>query len=218
MLTLNSQPLGLSRNRQKMTDQTIQMLDAFSLDIPTQKICIRMGYKKSIDQISSAAKKSIQKAQSRADELIVPKANYRILDYSETNGHPIFAQAEKVALCICTIGLQLESESADLMKCGEMMSALILDAIGSEAVEHVARQADRAICEKARLMNLWPSKRYSPGYRSWDIKEQHFVFQMMPGKDIGVTLNESCMMIPRKSISFRINFYKSKALSTRMFR
>jgi cobalamin-dependent methionine synthase I len=97
------------------------------------------------------------------------------------------------------------------------MKGLILDAIGSEATEQVARQTDRLLCKKAREMNLWPSKRFSPGYRSWNIEEQRYLFQVLPGEEIGVTLNESCMMIPRKSVSFRINFYETKDLSTRAF-
>ncbi len=199
-------------------EKQFQILDTFAIAIPTQKICVRIGYRTSSDRISSSVIDSIEGAKTRAAELVNPRAICRILDYSETNRHPIFEHAKKVALCICTIGPQIESESSQLMKRDEMMKALILDAIGSEAVEQVARQVDRLLCEKALEMNLWPSKRFSPGYKSWNIEEQRYVFRVIPGEDIGVTLNESLMMIPRKSVSFRINFYKKKELSTRSFR
>lgn len=199
-------------------EKQFQILDTFAIAIPTQKICVRIGYRTSSDRISSSVIDSIEGAKTRAAELVNPRAICRILDYSETNRHPIFEHAKKVALCICTIGPQIESESSQLMKSDEMMKALILDAIGSEAVEQVARQVDRLLCEKAREMDLWPSKRFSPGYKSWNIEEQRYIFRMIPGEDIGVTLNESLMMIPRKSVSFRINFYKKKELSTRSFR
>ncbi len=196
-------------------EKQFQILDTFAIAIPTQKICVRIGYRTSSDRISSSVIDSIEGAKTRAAELVNPRAICRILDYSETNRHPIFEHAKKVALCICTIGPQIESESSQLMKSDEMMKALILDAIGSEAVEQVARQV---LCEKAREIDLWPSKRFSPGYKSWNIEEQRYIFRMIPGEDIGVTLNESLMMIPRKSVSFRINFYKKKELSTRSFR
>ncbi|MDH5706513.1 MAG: hypothetical protein OEZ45_10900, partial [Candidatus Aminicenantes bacterium] len=83
------------------------------------------------------------------------------------------------------------------------------------AAEEVAVQSDRILAEKARETGLWPSKRFSPGYGKWDIREQRYVFSVLPGESIGVRLTESCMMIPRKSVSFRINFYKDKKLSTR---
>jgi len=103
------------------------------------------------------------------------------------------------------------------MKNDELMKGLILDAIGSEAAEQVARQTDKALCKIAREMDLWPSKRFSPGYKAWNIEEQRYIFQMIPGNLIDVTLNNSCLMIPRKSVSFRINFYDRKELSTRTF-
>lgn len=199
-------------------EKLIKKLESFEIEIPTQKICVRIGYKISSDRISSSIIDLIEESKSKADELLNPRALYRILDYTETNRHPIFSHAEKVALCICTIGPHLESESAQLMRNDELMKALILDAIGSEAAEQVARQTDKVLYEKARDMDLWPSKRFSPGYKAWNLEEQRYIFRKIPGENIGVTLNKSCMMIPRKSVSFRINFYKSKDLSTRSFR
>jgi hypothetical protein len=199
-------------------EKQIQKLKSFTITIPTQKICVRIGYKTSVNRISPSVIDQIEEVKSGSDELLNPSALYRIFEYSETNRHPIFAHAEKVALCICTIGPQIESESARLMKKDELMKGLILDAVGSEAVEQVARESEKILCEKALGMGFWPSKRFSPGYESWPIEEQRYIFRVIPGEDIGVTLNESCMMIPRKSVSFRINFYKRKELSTRSFR
>ncbi len=96
------------------------------------------------------------------------------------------------------------------------MRSLILDAFGSEAVEEVAVQSDAFLAEKARKMFLWPSKRFSPGYKKWRLEEQQFIFDILPAQDIGVRLlEESWMMIPRKSVSFRINFYPDRSLTTR---
>ncbi|MGD9346907.1 MAG: vitamin B12 dependent-methionine synthase activation domain-containing protein [Candidatus Aminicenantes bacterium] len=199
-------------------DKQIQKLDSFSIALSIQKICVRMGYRISSEHISPSVIASIEEAKERANSLLDPKAIYRILDSAEINRHPIFTNAEKVALCICTIGPQIEIQSAAFMKNYELIKGLILDAMGSEAVEQVARQTDRLLSEKSREMGLWPSKRFSPGYKSWDIEGQRYVFRMLPAEVIGVTLNESCMMIPRKSVSFRINFYRTKDLTTRSIR
>ncbi|MGD8539418.1 MAG: vitamin B12 dependent-methionine synthase activation domain-containing protein [Candidatus Aminicenantes bacterium] len=198
--------------------KNIHKIETFELTIPTQKICVRIGYRTSTSRISSSVLDLIEETKAHAYELLNPRAIFRILDYNKTNRHEIFANAEKVALCICTIGPQIESESARLVKTDALMKGLILDAIGSEATEQVARQTDKRLCQKAREMDLWPSKRFSPGYKSWVIEEQRYVFQVLPGEEIGVKLNESCMMIPRKSVSFRINFYRTKDQSTRFFR
>ena len=193
----------------------IERIENLKIEFDEKRILRLIGYKKNSKEIKDPIKQMIQEEKKKLDHLLHPASIYTILNYEETNRHSIFNDAEKVALCICTIGPELEEEINQLMGKNEMVRALILDSLGSEAAEEAAIQSDRILAEKAREMGLWPSKRFSPGYGKWDIKEQRYVFQALPGTDIGVRLTESCMMIPRKSVSFRINFYKDKKLTTR---
>lgn len=193
----------------------IERIENLKIEFDEKRILRLIGYKKNSKEIKDPIKQMIQEEKKKLDHLLHPASIYTILNYEETNRHSIFNDAEKVALCICTIGPELEEEINQLMGKNEMVRALILDSLGSEAAEEAAVQSDRILAEKAREMGLWPSKRFSPGYGKWDIKEQRYVFQALPGTDIGVRLTESCMMIPRKSVSFRINFYKDKKLTTR---
>jgi len=172
-----------------------------------------VGHKKKT--VNSTLETLIAKEKKKLDHLLHPAFLYGILDYEETNRHPIFDKAAKVVLCLCTIGSKLEKEVENLTKKNDLLKALILDSLGSESVEQIAIQADRKIAEEALKMNLWPSKRFSPGYREWDLKEQRFIFKNLPARKIGIKLNESCMMIPRKSISFRVNFYQDQKFTTR---
>ena len=193
----------------------VEKIENLKIEFDEKRILRLIGYKKNSKEIKDPIKLLIREEKKKLEHLLHPASIYTILNYEETNQHPIFEDAEKVALCICTIGPDLEEEINRLMGNNEMVRALILDSLGSEAAEEAAIQSDRILVEKAREMGLWPSKRFSPGYGKWDIREQQYVFQVMPGKDIGVSLTESCMMIPRKSVSFRINFYKDKKLTTR---
>jgi hypothetical protein len=192
-----------------------EKIENLKVEFDEKRILHLIGYKTKSMELKNPVKIMIAEETQKLDHLLHPVSIYTILDYEDTNRHPIFSDAEKVALCICTIGLELEAETKKLMSENEMLRALILDSLGSEAAEELAIQSDRILAEKAREMNLWPSKRFSPGYRKWDIQEQRYVFSILPGESIGVRLTESCMMIPRKSVSFRINFYKDKELSTR---
>ncbi|MDH4257620.1 MAG: hypothetical protein OEV50_02330 [Candidatus Aminicenantes bacterium] len=192
-----------------------EKIENLKVEFDEKRILRLIGYKAKSMELKDPVKKLIDEEKQKLDHLLHPVSIYTILDYEETNKHPIFSDAEKVALCICTIGLELEEEIKELMSENEMLRALILDSLGSEATEEVAVQSDRILAEKARETGLWPSKRFSPGYGKWDIREQRYVFSVLPGESIGVRLTESCMMIPRKSVSFRINFYKDKKLSTR---
>jgi hypothetical protein len=195
--------------------EPVEKIENFRIEFDEKRILRLIGYRKRPKEIKGPIKNLITEEKKKLDYLLHPASIYTIIDYAETSKHPVFKDAEKAAICLCTIGPELEQEIKTLMEKNEMTRALILDALGSEAAEEVAIQSDRTLAEKAREMNLWPSKRFSPGYRKWDIKEQRFIFGLLPAADIGVRLTESCMMVPRKSVSFRINFYKEQKLSTR---
>ncbi len=194
---------------------SVEKIEKITVEFDEKRILKLIGYKKRSTEIKEPIKSLITEEKKKLDYLLHPASIYIIVGYDETNKHLIFKDAENVAICICTIGPELEREVKKLMEKDEMVKALILDALGSEAVEEVTIQSDRMLAEKAREMNLWPSKRFSPGFGKWDIKEQRFIFRMLPAADIGVRLTKSCMMVTRKSVSFRINFYKEQKLSTR---
>ncbi len=193
----------------------VEKIENIQVEVDPKRILRLIGYKKKSQEIKEPIKQLIAEEKKKLGYLLHPASLYIILDYDETNKDSIFKDAEKVAICICTIGPDLEKEINELMGKNEMLRALILDSFGSEAAEAVAIQSDQILTEKARQLDLWPSKRFSPGYGKWDIREQRYVFSVLPGEDIGVNLTDSFMMIPRKSVSFRINFYKDKKLSTR---
>ena len=194
---------------------SVEKIENLIVEFDEKRILRLIGYKKRSTEIKEPIKSLIAEEKKKLDYLLHPASIYTIVAYDETNKHLVFKDAVKVAICICTIGAELEQEINKLMEKNEMTRALILDALGSEAAEELAIQSDRILAEKVREMNLWPSKRFSPGYGKWDIKEQRFIFRMLPAADIGVRLTEFCMMVPRKSVSFRINFYKEQKLSTR---
>jgi hypothetical protein len=198
----------------KMNEKYI-FLNDFKVSFEDKRIRVRLGYKARTGEVNSSVSQYIEEFKSLLPDLIKPKAVYAVLDYEETNKHPVFKGAEKVALCICTIGPDLEKECSRLMDKGDILKGFVLDCFGSEAVEDIARQSDRIIAENARNLGLWPSKRFSPGYGIWDIKEQKYVFGLLPSDKVEVRLTDTFMMVPRKSVSFRINFYKNKESSTR---
>jgi len=195
----------------------IHRLVDLPIHIPEKRILHRLGYKGRSAPVSPGVTEMIKEQEARLDSLLRPAALYRILDYQDTDRHPVFVDAEKVALCICTIGEDLEKSSADMIRDNEMLKGFILDSFGSEAAEAAAIQADRVIAQAARDMDLWPSKRFSPGYGIWDIRKQSYVFKLLPAQEIGVRLTDTFMMVPRKSVSFRINFYRNREQTTRRF-
>jgi hypothetical protein len=110
-------------------------------------------------------------------------------------------KSSTLALFLATIGPKLEEWSKDLMAEGDMLRAFIVDAIASETVEQVAEWLESKIGEHAGGQGLKITNRYSPGYCGWSVAEQHKLFALLPDGFCGVSLTESALMIPIKSVS-----------------
>jgi len=150
-------------------------------------------------------KTAVESALEESRELLEPKAIYVMAAGADLPGSDIFTDLEKVAFCVCTIGPALEERVTALSKEGDMLAAVVLDAIGSSAAEATASYANDRIEEAAAELGLKTSCRASPGYGDWDVKEQKYLFELVPAESIGVTLTESSMMVPRKSVSFAVH-------------
>lgn len=180
-----------------------------------RRVLLRLGYRKRAADISLAVRDLIREETSRARGLVRPGVAAALLERTELPDLPVFREAEKAALCVCTIGPGLEETASHLMAAGDLLRGLVLDWLGSEAVAGVSRQADAWLAREGLALGMWPGKMFAPGSKGWDVSGQKFVFRSVPASTIGVGLSESYMMTPRKSFSFRVNYYKDRTLTTR---
>jgi len=116
------------------------------------------------------------------------------------------------ALAVCTIGEELEGEVSRLFGEGRYSAAVVLDGVGSAAVESLADYVNNLICREALGSGLEPTPRISPGYGDWPLEEQRVIFGLLPADRIGVSLTEKYMMRPRKSVSFGIGIGEGLAV------
>jgi hypothetical protein len=140
-----------------------------------------------------------------AKRLIAPKGIYVYAAGRDLPGSGVFAHLDRMAFCVCTIGPALEAEVTRLSGSGEMLKAVVLDAIGSVAAEATAAHIDATIAAEAAREGLKTSCRASPGYGDWDVREQAAIFKLLPAGRIGVRLSDTFMMSPRKSVSFAMH-------------
>lgn len=163
--------------------------------------------------VSSLIDSQIEKAY----KLIKPTYTYSLKAINDIRGHKVFLEGslilisgdisyvlsdcKYVAIFLVTIGKDLERECLKLNKKNRMLEAIMLDAIGTEAVEKTACKLEDAIEELAKMMECQATLRYCPGYCDWDITQQKTIFQAIDSTSIGVKLTEGCMMAPLKSIS-----------------
>jgi hypothetical protein len=109
--------------------------------------------------------------------------------------------AEEVALFICTAGRAVGEMSRNSMKEGDLLRGYVYDVIGSEVVEHAADMIQEELKGESQARGRKITNRFSPGYCGWDVAEQHKLFSFFKDNFCGITLTESALMNPVKSVS-----------------
>ncbi len=176
------------------------------------------GYKRGIDVPGAEVLALFDEALGLGRRLVVPRAAVRWIPVRQ-RGDTLAADAtaltipdlvrhwgtvEWVAAAIVTIGDALERRVAELWEARELPLALMLDSVGSGAVESLAEYVNDQLCQEGVARGLPVTNRISPGYGAWDVSDQRLLFRLCPGAPIGVTLNEACFMTPEKSISLLV--------------
>jgi hypothetical protein len=147
------------------------------------------------------------------------QAGYRILDVQEPGNrndglviggsffalHKIVAnhlrKSEKAVLFVCSIGSGMETWANKLSREGDVALSYLVDTVASITVEEAADVLHDHIGKHMLTLGLKITNRYSPGYCDWLVSEQHLLFSFLPVHYCGISLTESALMIPLKSIS-----------------
>ena len=109
--------------------------------------------------------------------------------------------AKAAAVFICTAGAEISNHSSRVSKMGDAMLGYIFDVIGSVAVEKATEKIQEILKGELLKSKLGITDRFSPGYCEWNVAEQQKLFQLMPRGFCGVSLSQSSLMNPIKSVS-----------------
>jgi len=112
----------------------------------------------------------------------------------------LMKQSEYIAVFVATAGLEFESWRTKAEKKEDPIADFIMDSIGTCIVEKAGDYLEQEL-EKVIGKDMKHTNRFSPGYCGWDIKEQKKLFAFFPEGTTEITLSESCLMFPIKSIS-----------------
>lgn len=202
----------------RVLSPTPAVLDAVPLRIEPDEVLRFQGYKKGVVPPGEVLA-LFDDAVALGERLMAPRVVYRSApstgqadDLIEAGGErlhiprigALWGAIEAVGAAICTVGAAIEERVRDLFDQREFPLAVMLDSVGSAAVESLAEYANDVLCQRALDDGLKVTNRISPGYADWDTREQEILFRLCPGTPIGVTLNAACFMTPVKSISFLV--------------
>lgn len=140
---------------------------------------------------------------------IITEIDQSKLSLTNVNLHsPLFASsmlnAKELAVVLCTIGPRLEHKVTEYLGKNEPLRGILLDGIGSAAVDLLTQEICRHIAGIASTRGYQASSPLSPGTSNFPITEQKQLFQLVPSEQIGVRLSGSGIMVPRKSTSMVI--------------
>ncbi len=122
-----------------------------------------------------------------------------------------FADCEKCAVTAATLGVEADnlisrSERADMTR------AVILDACATDCVEKVCDEVENEIKSLACAEGFGTKFRFSAGYGDLPIEHQSEIIAALgAAKQIGLTVTENNILIPRKSVTALIGFSRSCA-------
>lgn len=179
-------------------------------DIVWEDVWFAMGYK------GGAPEPAVRRTAEEVAASVVPgsvvRYMYKVLPATRLNAREImigdvrFAPQgiicsyldgmEEACVFIGTAGAEFAGKVRELGREGNIVADFIADSIGTVMAEYAVSKVEEAF---GHVPNH--SMSYSPGYCNWDIREQKQLFSLFPPTPCGITLTESSLMMPEKSVS-----------------
>ena len=115
---------------------------------------------------------------------------------------------EGALLFAATVGLELDRLLARYATLSPT-KALLLQAIGAERIESLCDAFEAEVKEEKARLGLVTRPRFSPGYGDFSIEAQREIFSLLDcPRRIGLSLNQSLLMSPTKSVTAIIGIGK----------
>ena len=108
--------------------------------------------------------------------------------------------SEQIAVFVCTAGEGISHWSKQMMP-SDPLKGFIADILGSVVAETAIETIQQKLSDEMQQVGLKITNRYSPGYCGWSTQEQHKLFSLLPEENCGISLTESALMLPIKSVS-----------------
>jgi hypothetical protein len=113
----------------------------------------------------------------------------------------VLGGATELIVGVCTIGAAISRVISEQQHGGQRMRAMFLDSFGSWAVGQMRLQLFRQFEYTAIDQGLHASTSLSPGESEWPVTEQSVLFSLLDTQPIGVSLTQTMLMSPMKSLS-----------------
>ena len=127
-----------------------------------------------------------------------------LADGTRLGGGPVvqvMGGAAELIVAVCTVGPAIDRLIDVAQKQRQLFRMMILHELGAWAVDMVRQEWCRLLEEELQRQGLRVSAPLSPGESAWSVKEQALIFSLLDAGQIGVSLSDSMVMTPIKSLS-----------------
>ncbi len=140
------------------------------------------------------------------DSVFLPDCNLHL------SGNSIKVHLQNCTKCVL-LAVTLGIEGDNLIRISQadsMTRAVILDAVATELTEQLCHRAESELRSLAEREGCGLTPRFSPGYGDLPISLQSSIAEILDtSRQIGLTISEHSIMIPRKSVTAILGFSKT---------
>lgn len=203
-----------------MTDKTVYIKTYKDLPINKKEILRYAGCKGANENIERLVDECIEKAQPAVKSMVCYQVfDIKAMDNEIDLGFATCSSAslmknlrgcEKIILFGATVGLEIDRLIAKYGKLSPS-KGLIFQAFGTERIETLCDEFCKDISAELNPKGEFLKPRFSPGYGDLPLNLQSDIFgSLKPQKSIGLTLNNSMLMSPSKSVTAIMGITKEK--------
>lgn len=135
-----------------------------------------------------------------------PKIKFADLEFNSADLGRNLKDCKKVAIFAATLGPQVDA----MIRKAEITSsveATVLQATGAMYIEEVVELLNEEIKKEAAALGFKTKPRYSPGYGDVPLTMQKDFFRLLPCTRIGLSLMDTLIMAPEKSVTAFIGLF-----------
>ncbi|NLX65064.1 MAG: methionine synthase [Clostridiaceae bacterium] len=180
-------------------------------------IMSRLGYDKYRTTLSAETMREIERLIKKTEDIMDITAAYRITGITQINPPQIILEdgtilsgqmlsellknSRQALIMGATGGAKVMELIARLQEEGKMSEAVVIDAAASEITDSVLDFVMAMVEQYFRPKGMFLTKmRFSPGYGDFDIQQQKEFYRLLNAQDLGIMINEACLLIPEKSV------------------
>ncbi|MBK5253156.1 MAG: hypothetical protein JJE03_01585 [Peptostreptococcaceae bacterium] len=132
-----------------------------------------------------------------------------ILSINSQNLSTVLKDSEKCIILACTLGIEIEQKLKQFSK-SNIEDGILYDAVSAAYIESYLDDVNLKLSKTYLDKGFYMTMRFSPGYGDVGLEVQPTILDILQAqKRIGLTTNDTHLLIPRKSITAFIGLQRT---------